>query len=296
MAGPVTDTHRITYRENVILALQEKKAQFDDTFMYDSDLSGRQVRMLNIVGTTEARVDQPEGGDTPDVEITHEPVWVLPRRLDWGKIITKEDQIKALTDYKSEYVQSGAAAMVRRKNAILAEALFAPRLIGPDVPVSTPWAGKTVPQTVGSSDGATNVGMNVKKILRAFRFMEEDEIMIEEEDIYLALDPVEIEDLYYDLTYVNKDYRNKAVIEEKRVLEILGIPIIPTKRIADNAANVSSAALWCKSGMGWGEFDPITVKSEPNPAKQFREHCYMEQWLGATRLQDQKVVRILNKY
>lgn len=296
MAGPVTDTHRITYRENVTLALQEKKAQFDDAFMYDADLKGKQVRMINIVGTTEARIDAPESGDTPDVEITHEPVWVLPRRIDWGKLITKEDQIKALTDYQSEYVQSGAAAMVRSKNGILASALFAPRLIGNEVPVATPWAGDTVPMTVGSADGSTDVGMNVKKILRAFRLMEEREIMIEEEDMYLALDPVEIESLYYDLTYVNKDYRSKAVIEEKRVLNILGIPILPTRRIADNAANVSTAALWCKSGMGWGEFMPLDVKSDPNPQKQFREQVYMEQWIGATRTQDEKVVKILNKY
>lgn len=296
MAGTVRDTDRITYRENVILALQEKKAIFDDTFMYDSSLSGRTVRMMDIVGTTEAREDAPEGGDTPDVEITHEPVWIRPRRLDWGKIITKEDRIKALTDYKSEYVQSGAAAIVRRKNKILADAFFAPRLIGNEIPVATAWAGSTVGIQVGSANGATDIGMNVKKILRAFRLMEDKEIMIEEEDLFLALDPVEIEDLYYDLTYVNKDYRNKAVIEEKRVLNILGIPIIPTKRIADNAANISTAALWCKSGMAWGEFDPVDIKSEPNPAKQYREHCYIEQWLGATRLQDEKVVKILNKY
>ncbi|MCT4495396.1 phage capsid protein [Bosea minatitlanensis] len=295
MAGPVSDTHRITYRENIILALQERKAIFDDAFMFDGGLKGKQVQMTDIIGATEARVDAPEGGDTPDVEATHEPVWVRPRRIDWGKVIKKEDQIKALTDYKSEYVQGGALAVVRKKNIILSDAFFNARLIGSEVPVATPWAGSTVPQTVGSDDGSTAVGMNVKKILRAFKLLEDKEIVVEEEDIYLALDPQEIEDLYYDLTYVNKDYRSKAVLEEKRVLSILGIPIIPTKRIADDSANVSAAALWCKSGMVWGEFDPVSVKSEPNPAKQYREHPYIETWIGATRLQDEKVIKILNK-
>ncbi len=296
MAGPVSDAHRIAYRENVILALQERKDQFGDTFMYDGNLSGKTVQVTDILGTIDARVDAPEGGDTPDLEGSHEPVWVRPRRLDWGKVITKEDKIKALTDFKSEYVQSGAGGMVRKKNIILSDALFAPRLIGNEVPVATPWAGKTVAQTVGSTDGVTNVGMNVKKILRAFKFMEEDEISIEEEQLFLALDPQEIEDLYYDLTFVSKDYRSKAVLEDKRVLEILGVPIIPTKRLADNAANVSTAALYAMSGMMWGDFMPLEVTSAPNPAKQYREHVYMEQWLGATRLQDAKVVRILNRF
>lgn len=296
MAGPVTDAHRITYRENVKLALQEKRAIFDDTFMFDGNLSGKTVQITDIVGKMDARVDAAEGGDTPDAAVTHEPVWVRPRRVDWGKIITKEDQIKALTDFKSTYVQSGAAAVVRQKNIILAEALFAPRLIGSEVPVATAWAGSEVGIQVGSANGATDVGMNVKKILRAFKLMEDKEIDIEEEDMFLALDPQEIEDLYNDLTFVSKDYRSRAVIEEKRVLSVLGIPILPTKRVVDKAAGVSSAALWCKSGMMWGEFSPVEIRSEPNPAKQYREHPYIETWLGATRTEDEKVVRILNKY
>ncbi len=297
MAGPVTDAHRIEYRENVQLALQEKKAIFDSAFQFDSDLKGKQVMMTDIVGQMEARVDAPEGGDTPDNEATHEPVWVRPRRVDWGKVITKEDQIKALTDFKSQYVQGGAAAVVRKKNIILADALFGPRLIGNEIPVATPWAGQTVGIQVGSPDGApADTGMNVKKILRAIRYMEDAEINIEEEECFLACDPTEIEQLYNDLTYVNKDYRAKAVLEEKRVLEILGIPIIPTKRIGDAAANQSCAALWTKSGMAWGEFMPLEINSQPNPAKQYREHPYMETWIGATRIEDARVVKILNKY
>lgn len=297
MAGPVTDTHRITYRENVLLALQEKRDQFGNAFQFDGDLKGKQVQVTQIIGKAEARLDAAEGGDTPDVEVTHEPVWVRPRRIDWGKVIKKEDQIKALTDYKSEYVQAGAAGVIRKKNMILADALLGPRLIGNEIPVATAWNGSTVGIQVGSPDGApANVGLNVKKILRAFRYMEEKEIDIEEEELFLTADPTEIENLYYDLTYVSKDYRSKAVIEEKRVLSILGVQILPTQRVADAAANQSVGVLFAKSGMVWGEFSPLDIKSEPNPAKQYREHPYMETWLGASRLMDEKVVRILNSY
>lgn len=296
MAGPVTDTHRITYRENVQLALQEKKDQFGDAFMYDGDLKGKQVQITDIVGPSDARLDAPEGGDTPDIDVTHEPIWVRPRRIDWGKVIKKEDQIKALTDYKSTYVQGGAGGIMRKKNIILSDALFGPRLIGNEVPVATPWNGSSVNVQIGVVPAA-DTGMNVKKILNAFKYMELKEIDIEEEELYMALDPTEIEQLYYDLTYVSKDYRSKAVLEDKRVLSILGVQIIPTQRLADSTpGSVSTAALWCKSGMVWGEFSPLDIKSEPNPAKQYREHPYMEMWVGASRVMDEKVVKILNKY
>lgn len=295
MAGPVTDAHRITYRENVQLALQERKAQFESAFSYTSGVNGKQMQITDLIGKSEARVDAPEGGDTPDISATHEPVWARPRRIDWGKVITKEDAIKALTDFKSPYVQGGVNGVIRAKNAIMAGAVFGPRLIGNEVPVSTAWAGNTVAASVGGT-GAT--GMNVKKILRAINYAETAEIVFEEEDWYLGLDPQEMEDLYGDLTYISKDYREQAQIDDKqkRVTAIFGIPIIPTKRFADSAANTSVAALWAKSGLWWGEAMPLTVTSAPNPAKQYREHPYIETWIAATRTEDAKAIKILNYY
>jgi hypothetical protein len=104
-----------------------------------------------IVAAQNALVDQPEGGDTPDVEGQHEPVWVRPRRITWGKLLKKEDQIKALTNYKSPHVQAGATAVVRSRNAILGASIFAPRLIGNEVPASSNWNGRTVPVDFGTS-------------------------------------------------------------------------------------------------------------------------------------------------
>ena len=293
--GPVTDTHRVTYRENVIMAVQEKKAQFDNAFMFDPSLNGEIMQMVDILGAMEAIIDGPRGGDTPDVEASHEPVCCVPRHIEWGKLIEKEDQIKALTDYKSPYVKAGASTLVRGRNVIMAAALFGVRIIGKQGATSnSAWAGQTVAVTVGSSDSATDVGMNVAKRLDGFMHFENSDIDLDEEEVHLALDPTENRQLYDDIIFVSKDYRDKAVIEEKRVKSILGIPIHTTKRVA-NTASTSTAALWCKSGMAWGRFAPLDVRSAPNPAKKFREQCYMEEWLGATRLEDEKVVKILNK-
>lgn len=295
MAGPVTDAHRIIYRDQTTLAIQERFRQFDDFFTYLDGMAGKQVQVTDIIGPTAARRNAPEGGDTPDIEGTHEPVWVRPERIDWGRLIRKEDQIKALTDFKSEYVQGGASAYVREHNAILASALFGPRLIGNEVPVSTAWAGRTVPVDLVAP--ATPAGMSVRKILNGIQLMETDDITIEEESLALAMTAVENEQLYTDVTYVSKDYRSEAQLDDlsKRVKAIFGIPIITTKRLGLYDANTYQAGLFCKSGMHWGPFMPMDIKSAQNPSKQFREHVYIEGWEAATRSEDYKVVKILNK-
>lgn len=296
MAGPNSDTYRITYQENLSLALVERKAQFDNAFSYTPTVRGKQVQVTDLVGKSEARIDAAEGGDTPDIDNTHEPVWMRPRRIDWGKLLRKEDDIKSAISYQSTYVQGGAQGIVRAKNSILASAIFGPRLIGNEVPVSTNWNGREVAITVGGA--GPNVGMNVKKILNAMKYMEDDEVILEEEELFLVMDPQEQLDLWSDLTFVNKDYREKAQLDDmsRRALAIFGIPIIPSKRIADKAANQSTAALFCKSGMYWGEAMPLETNVAQNPNKQFRTQLYAETWVAATRTEDYKAVKIINLY
>lgn len=291
--GPDLDAHRITYRENVMLALQEQKDQFGDAFSYIEKVNGKQLQIVDLIGEMEAREDAPEGGDTPDIEASHEPVWVRPKRLDWGKIIKQEDVIKALTDFKSEYVQGGVKAIVRKKNRILANALFGARLIGNEVPSSTAWAGSTVAVDFGST-GTPN-RMSVAKLNNAIRLLEDAFVDIDMEELYLALNPQQNEELYTDIQFTSKDYRNQATFEERRVKSIMGIPILSTKNIPDFDTNTYTAALFCKSGMHWGPAMPLTVRSQPNPAKQYREHPYIEHWIAATRSEDKKVVKILTK-
>lgn len=291
--GPDLDTHRITYRENVMLALQEQKDQFGDAFSYIETVNGKQLQIVDLIGEMEAREDAAEGGDTPDIEASHEPVWVRPKRLDWGKIIKLEDTIKALTDFKSEYVQGGVKAIVRKKNRILANALFGNRLIGNEVPATAAWAGQTVPVDFGST-GTPN-RMSVAKLNHALRRMEDDFVDIDMEELYLALNPQQNEELYTDITFTSKDYRDKAVMEERRVKEIMGIPILSTKNVPNFDGATYTGGLFAKSGMHWGPAMPLTVKSQPNPAKQYREHPYIEHWIAATRSEDKKVVKILTK-
>jgi len=293
MAGPVTDAHRIMFRENITLALQESKDQFSDSFTYIGGVSGKQMQVTDIIGTIEARRNAPEGGDTPDLEGTHEPVWVRPERVDAGKLLKVEDAIKALTDFKSPYIQSMVNGVVRVKNIILAGALFGPRLIGNEVPVSTPWAGDTVPADLEQQ--GTSSRMSVRKILNGLRLFEDADVDPEMERITIAMSPQANEELYNDITFTSKDYRNKAVMEEKRVKEILGMPIKITKRIGQYDANTLQSAMYCQSGMHWGPAMPLTVKSQPNPAKEYREHPYIELWLAATRSEDKKVIKILSK-
>jgi hypothetical protein len=85
-------------------------------------------------------------------------------------------------------------------------------------------------------------------------------------------------------------------MEGRQVLSILNVTIIPSEKLPNLDADTHRAAMGCKSGMMQGDFSPIMTRAEPNPAKKYRIHPYIETWVGATRCEDAKVVEILNKF
>ncbi|MCK1407653.1 phage capsid protein [Bradyrhizobium sp. 76] len=300
--GPITDAHKLTYQNNIMLAVQQKRSRLDMGFSYQTGLSGRQSTMVELIGSASAVVDLGRKADTPDIDNSIEPVWITPRQLAWGKLIEKEDAIKALTDYQGPFTQAGAAAMVRGKDTILSQAVFGSRKIGADGTTVSAWAGQTVTVGIGASstDDTTATGMNVRKLLRGRRLMQSGQVITGDEELFYSGNAQQIEELFRDLTFISHDYRNGKPLETPdEPQRILNITILPpndgSAAFADYDGSTYTSALFCKSGVYWGEFDPLTVNVPLRPDKMMRPHPQMEQWLGAARSEDIKVVKILTK-
>ncbi|HZU87927.1 MAG TPA: phage capsid protein [Stellaceae bacterium] len=312
MAGPVSDTYKLQYSRLVLLAVQQRKSRFEMGFTYAPDLQGRQKMVLDLVEPTTAIVNGIRGGDTPNIDANHEPVWVQPTQLEWGKLIEKEDYIKALTDYESPYVQGGAAAIVRARDLVFATAILGSRIIGLDGTTVQPWsntfvsqsganANRYVPNTVGSADGATATGMNTRKLQRAKRIFRQQYVEVDYEELWAAINAQGMEELYNDILTINTDYKKMAVLDTdtRTVNRVAGVDIVSYENITGPAVTGDAGAdylgtVWCKSGMYYGDFDPLASYADPSPGKKFRIQCYLENWFGATRSEDAKVVQIGN--
>ena len=300
--GPISDAHKLEYSRNVNLAVQQLRSRIDMGFSYYPGLSGRQATVMELIGSASAVINLGRKADTPDVDNTIEPVWVRPTQLAWGKLIEREDAIKALTDYQSPFVQAGAAGMVRAKDTVLSTAVFGSRVIGLDGATTSSWGGQTVTVGIGASatDDTTATGMNVRKLLRARRYLQAAQVDVGMEQLFFSGNSQQTEELFRDLTYISHDYRNgKPLDSPDQPQQILNITILPPNDGAAAFANADGstavAALWAKSALWWGEFDPLRTDVPLRADKMNRPHPQMEQWLGATRSEDAKVVKILTK-
>jgi Phage capsid protein len=309
MAGPVSDTYKLQYSRLVKLAVQQEDSIFMQAFTYAPDLQGRQKMILDLIEPTTAIVNGVRGGDTPNIDANHEPVWVQPVQIEWGKQIEKEDYIKALTDYESPYVQNGAAAIVRGRDLVFATALGGNRIIGLDGTTVQAFqtafnlqngnqGSRAVVNTVGSADGNTAVGMNTRKLQRGKRIYREQYVRLQYEELWWCGNAQGMEELYNDILTINTDYRKMAVLDDdtKEVNRVAGVSCLSYEdlpALPDDAVDYASW-MWVKSGMYYGDFDPLTTNVEPNPAKKYRLHPYMENWFGATRSEDARLLSIAN--
>lgn len=298
--GPISDAFKLTYQENVMLAVQQKRSRLDMGFSYKTGLSGRQSTMVELIGSTSAVINLGRKADTPDIDNTIEPVWITPAQLAWGKLMELEDAIKALTDYQSPFIQAGAAGMIRAKDTILSSAIFGSRKIGLDGTTVSAWNGQTVAVGIGSSDDNTATGMNVKKLLRARRYLQAAQVDVGAEKLFFSGNAQQTEELFRDLTYISHDYRNgKPLDSPDEPQNILNITILPPNdgaaAFANSDGSTAVAALWAQSAMWWGEFSALRTSVPLRADKLDRPHPQMEQWLGATRSEDAKVVKILTK-
>lgn len=298
--GPITDAHKLAYQANVELATQQQRSRLDMGFSYKSGLQGRQSTMVELIGSASAVINLGRKADTPDISNTIEPVWIRPTQLAWGQLMELEDAIKAVMDYQSPFIQAGAAGMVRAKDTILSASVFGARQIGLDGTTVSNWNGQTVAVGIGSADDNTATGMNVKKLLRARRYLQAAQVDVGMERLFFCGNAQATEELFRDLTYISHDYRNgKPLDSPDQPQQILNITILPPNdgaaAFADYDGTTATAALWAQSALWWGEFNPLRTDIPLRADKLNRPHPQMEQWLGATRSEDAKVVKILNK-
>lgn len=296
--GPIEAVWKTTYRENVKLAEMQLTEPLEERMTFIPEFRGFEMQVLELVGPTDARMDGPESSATPIFLPGVAGIWVRPRRTDWGTTVARSIAMKTLTDYQSKYVQGGVTAIRKaRRNNILIPAFFADRLIKKtageyDAPVRVPFdtAAQQVPANYGGG-GAS--GLTVDKLVKAIEIFQAAEIDVDMEEITLGVTARQNTNLYDELQFTSKDFRDKAVFEKKRVAEFMGIRFMNLQNLPKDGNGYRRCPLWCKSGMHYGEPMPLTTFLERDMSLQYQARPYIDSWYAATRSEDKYVVDIL---
>lgn len=278
------------YATNIELLLQQKGSKLRglvDSGSYIGEQASPvdqidKVEMQEVTGRFEAmgRVD----ADT-------DRRWVLPLDFDLPQMIDAFDKLRLLTDPQSIYVQNAVHAAGRKMDDVIIDAFFGTAKTGKTGSTSTTFpAGQQVAVNHGASG---NTGLTVAKLREARRLLRAAEVDLDMEPITCVVTAKQEDNLLAEAQVISLDFNDKPVLVDGKLKSFLGINFVHCERLDTDGSSYRRVPVFAKSGMHLGLWNDITTDiSQRKDIKGLPWQSYVYMTIGATRLEEEKVVEI----
>lgn len=295
MPNQVTTAFVTEFQTVSALLLQQQDSRLAGAVTTYS-LKGEAAEVLEQFGTSMAVTGLARHSDTPILDVPQDRRWCYPGDAEWGTMIDSQDKLRMLIDPQGPYTKVGVAALNRQKDDVIAGAIFGSANTGKNgsTIVAFP-SGQVIANTFGAS-AAT--GMNVAKLREARRLLKRSEVDLDMESPYCALSADKETDLLNEIQVISREYNGDApVLQNGRLTGYLGFNFIHSERFAGGSAYTGAVSgyevpVWVKSGVGLGIWGDLQAMVDQDPGKRFNWIVYMKQTIGATRLEEKRVVKI----
>lgn len=227
--------------------------------------------------------------------------WIDPVDWELPQMIDTFDKLKLITDPQSIYVQNAVAAANRQIDRALIDAFFGDAKTGKTGSTTTSF-GTTLTSSGGNNvavahQAASATNLTVAKLREAKRQLMANHVDLRTDPLYCIVSSKEHDSLLQQAQIVSTDFNEKPVLVDGEVTRFLGINIVHCEEITtgtDDAAGTSNMIpVFAKSGMHLGLWNDIqTSVSVRNDISGEPWQVYTKLSLGATRLQEDKVIRV----
>jgi len=287
-------THYVQqYANTISLLLQQKNSRFESAVTTGSYI-GKQASPVDQIGAIDMLPVTTRFAPMGRVDAALDRRWVSPSDFELPQLIDSFDKLRLLNDPSSAYLQNAIQAANRKKDDLIYAAFFGTAKTGEVGGTSTAF-GAT--QFVSVNTGGTASNLNVAKLRAGKRILMANEVDFDEDQVYCAISSVEHDSLLNEIQVVSTDFNDKPVLVEGRVTRFLGINFIISERMTtatDDAAGTSrQIPMWAKSGMHLGTWNDMqTDITQRRDLSGMPWQAYLAMSMGATRLEEKKIVRI----
>lgn len=305
MSFQVTEAFVQQYNANVFHLSQQKGSRLRPFVRQETQVG--KSEFFDRIGAVEAVKNVARHGDTPQLDTPHSRRRVTLEDYDWGDLIDKQDKIRMLNDPTSEYAMAAGWAMGRAMDTEIIAAA-----------VGTAYSGETGQTAVvlpaGQWVGAVSAGaisnLNVATLIKVkSKFGVND--VDENEELHICVSQSQIDAMLGQTQVTSSDYNSIKALVEGKVDTFMGFKFHRSQRLLNSglfttdttthvvtlATGNSNAArqcfAWSKPGVllsvGAEPFARITERAD----KRYSTQVYNSMSIGATRMEEAKVVGVL---
>ncbi len=270
------------FEDNIQIGTQQIITKFRDSCIVKTGVNGKS-KSFGYVDSVDAREKTSRLSDT---------IWDDPSANRVTAYLTKiykaleqdeTDALATIADPKSAYTMVTLAALRRKMDTIILEALRGTKYTGENgTSASSLGAGQKV--------AAASTGMTIDKLIATLELFNEADID-ENETKYMAIGPKQVSDLLGIDKFTSADYNTIKTLVPGKIVPFMGFNLMMTN-LLETASTTRYCIAWVKSGLGLAIGQDIKARVDELQTKHYDWATYAEMYAGATRIEDKKVVEI----
>lgn len=307
MSFTVTDAFVQQFTGNVQYLAQQADTRLESRVVVDQ-ITGESAFMEQVAPSAAVKITA-RHSDSPVMNTQHLRRRLAPYDYGWGDLVDNLDKVKLLIDPTSTYARTAAMAMNRAKDDEIINAFFGFAYTGHAGGTQLTWpngnseSAPTAPAGTQISvsswtygNGTGNSGLTISKLIEAMVALDAAE-GDENEPRYCAIKAVQKGNLLSTTEATLKEYgvakEDLAPLRDGKIAMILGFELIHSERLLLNGSSQYRIPAWRKSAMGLGINKDISGRMAERPDKRFSMYVYTDMSIGATRLEEPKLVEIV---
>lgn len=304
MSSEITVAFVQQFGSNVFHLSQQKGSRLRGAVRNESQNGDSQY--FDRIGKVTAQLKTGRHSNTPQIDTPHSRRRVTMDDYEWADLIDKQDKIRMLNDPASEYVMAAMWAMGRAMDDLILAAAIGSAYGGV--------AGATAvvlpaAQKYAANNATVVTNLNVRT-LRAIKKKFWQAEVDTSEGLYFAVQGSQLEALLGQTEVTSSDYNSVKALVQGEINSFMGFNFIHTERIGAQVDAISGLGTtgatgsgtsligarqciaWCKSGLLLATGMDITARISERDDKSYSTQAYASMSLGATRMEEEKVVEV----
>ena len=282
MSNQITTAFVQQYSNNVQMLSQQKGSLLRSAV--DVETVVGKNSFFDQVGAVSAVKRLTRHADTPNMETPHARRRVSLSDYEYSDLIDNQDKIRMLVDPTSAYAQAAAMALGRAQDDEIIAALSGTAFTGETGSTST-----VLPAAQKITESGTD-GLTIAKLRSAKEILDSASV---DPSIprYIAVSPKQITDLLGTTEVTSSDFNTVKALANGEVNSFLGFNFIVSNRLT-SASSKRLCLVWAMDGCKMAIGQDLMTRIDERADKGYAHQVYVCQSLGATRMEEDKVVTI----
>lgn len=290
MSNQITTAFVQQYSSNVQMLSQQMGSYLRGAVDVES-VVGKNA-FFDQVGKTTAQLRTSRHADTPQIDTPHSRRRVSLADYEWADLIDNADKVRLLIDPTSSYAKAAAAAMGRAMDDVVIAALGGTAFAGETGSTSVPLSAGQKPFSASQPNDATG-GLSIAKLLEAKKVLDLADVDPSLQRYFLC-GPNQISNLLGTTQITSSDFNTVKALAQGQLDSFLGFKFIVSNRLKFDATNTDDRLCYAftQDAIKLAVGQDVLARIDERADKSYSTQVYYAMSIGATRMEEEKVVEI----